>query len=145
MQVKRTVLFDSLFLDKGQLTVEFAVIAPVAIVVAFICAILLMFISEITVFDISAHNIIAKQADRSIDEVDVSEIAAEIAQAAGIAKDRVVVETTSNILGHITYKATLSLRAPGSLAEVSVFGVGITPLTHSTELTISSYRKGVIK
>ena len=48
--------------DKGQLTIEFAVVAPIAIMLAVVVAVLLMFVSEVVAFDIAARNVIVKQA-----------------------------------------------------------------------------------
>ena len=131
--------------DKGQLTIEFAVVAPIAIMLAVVVAVLLMFVSEVVAFDIAARNVIVKQADKSVDEISSQAVVLEISEATGLPSDRISVDVQRNVLGHVRYETSLRLGPEAyGLSNISIFGMTIPPITHSMSFSVSQFRKGVL-
>lgn len=135
--------------EAGQMTVEFAVVFPVLIIVAIVAVNASLFFSECAAFDRVARDAVRIYAASP-------EYGQTPDQACGrvravlddvMDKDYLEVEVSAARDGTqlMTYTATLhfhpTLFGRGFVSQV--FGVALPSLTHCTSLTVDPYRPGV--
>lgn len=130
--------------EAGQMTIEFAVVFPVLVLVAFVALQGIAFAGDCVAFDTVARDAIRRQADDGYEgAVGAGEVAASIEKALGFEHIEVEAACGKNLAGHVRYEVTM-LYTPPLLKGVTVFGANVPRLTHRVSLTISPYRKGVV-
>lgn len=130
--------------EAGQMTIEFAVVFPVLVIVAFIALQGIAFAGDCVAFDEVARDVIRRQADDGYEGADgAGEVAVSIEEALGLEHIEVEATCEKNLAGHVRYEVTMHYTPP-LLKGVTVFGSGVPRLTHGVSLTISPYRKGVV-
>lgn len=135
--------------DKGQMTVEFMVILPVALIIALIAVNALTFFSECAAFDRVARNAVRVYATSPTYGENAAQIRAKIESTVDAAmredNETVQVSAEGRKLGLTEYTATLEYSPTlfGLGLRDSILGVALPHLTHSTSLTVSTYKPGV--
>ena len=130
--------------SSGQMTVEFAVVFPVLLMVGFISVNAFVFLGDCAAFDIVARDAIRLQADDGQHEAQgCVEICARIEKGLSMEHEAVSVTSERTAAGHIRYVARTAF-SPPFLKGVRVFGVAVTPLEHEVVYVVSPYREGVI-
>lgn len=128
----------------GQMTVEFAVVAPVLIAIAFVVVNAMVFLGDCAAFDIVARDAIRLQADDGFEGANgAAEVRQRIEDGLSMEHETVEVTCVRTGLGHVRYTARTAFLPP-FLRGVRVFGVSVPPLEHEVSLTVSPYRKGVV-
>lgn len=136
--------------SQGQMTVEFVVMFPVALVIALVAVNAILFFSECAVFDrvfkTSVTSLAVSPAyGQSIDQ-SCSEIQHALEETA--ASDYVDVSVSSSGVqgGLVVFQAELSFSPTlfGSGALTGVFGVSFPALLHTSQMTVEVYKPGVI-
>lgn len=135
--------------EKGQMTVEFAVIFPVFIVLAAIAVNALLLFSECASFDNIFRDAVRVYATSPAfcqnDEQSKALIAATLDESFNhpFETSSVSVEQKNN--RYVCFSATLEFFPTlfGHKQQLSVFGVKMPPLTHSTSLVVDCYRPGI--
>lgn len=125
------------------MAVEFAVVAPVIAIVAFILVNALVFAGDCAAFDSAARDAIRMQADDGWEPQAAAEVRERIEARLGMEHESVEVTCEKTSLGHVRYTASARF-SPPFLRGVRVFGAGVFELRHDVEFTVSSYRKGVV-
>ena len=134
----------------GQMTVEFVVAFPVMLIVAVVAVNAVLFFSECAAFDRLARPAICTYAAApgygQGSGWAASAIEADLRQQFDRDYLRVSVSSEGRAPGYVRYVATLDFTPTlvGRQFSGSVFGVGITPLRHSTQLTLDPYKPGAI-
>lgn len=137
--------------DRGQMTVEFVVAFPVMIAVAVISVNAVLFISECAAFDRLAKQAICAYGTSFGYGEGSAQAAAYVQEDLSRNFDEDHLSTAVRLekcpLGHERYVATLYFTPSlaGRPLTGSVFGVNLTPLEHSTCLTVDPYRPGALK
>lgn len=135
---------------RGQMTVEFAAMLPVILIIAVIATNALLFFSECAAFDRTARNAVRVYATSPTYGQTTEQIRACIegslsdAFQADFERASVAVEGRSSDL--TCYTATLDY-APnlfGMGLRDSVFGVSLPHLSHQTSLTVDTYTPGMM-
>lgn len=130
--------------SSGQMTVEFAVVFPVLLMVGFISVNAFVFLGDCAAFDIVARDAIRLQADDGQHEAQgCVEICARIEKGLSMEHEAVSVTGERTAAGHIRYVARTAF-SPPFLKGVRVFGVAVPPLEHEVVFVVSPYRAGVI-
>lgn len=128
----------------GQATVEFAVVFPVLVAVAFIAANALVFLGDCAAFDSIVRDAVRLQADDGFEgQQGAVEVCARVEGALDMPHERVQVTCSRVGVGHVRYTAETAF-SPPFLRGVSVFGVSVPPLKHEVSFVVSPYRKGVV-
>lgn len=135
--------WDVLGSNSAQMAVEFAVVTPVVVAVAFILLNGLIFVGDCAAFDVAARDAIRLQADDGWEDGSVAEVRLRIEQRLGMEYESVEVVCEKTGMGHIRYTASARF-APPFLEGASVFGIDVVGLRHEVEFTVSPYRKGVV-
>lgn len=136
--------------ESGQMTVEFVVAFPVMLMIAVIAVNALLFFSECAAFDRLARQAVCTYAAAPGYGQGAGQAAANIETDLRQQFDReylqVSVSTEGHAPGYVRYTATLYFTPTlvGRPFSGSVFGVAITPLRHSTHLTLDPYKPGAI-
>lgn len=134
----------------GQMTVEFVVALPVMLVVAVVAVNAVLFFSECAAFDRLARQAVCTYAAAPGYGQGGAQAAAQVESSLRQSFDReyldVAVQVQGRSPGYVRYTATLSFTPTlvGRSFSGSVFGVSISPLRHSTSLTLDPYRPGAI-
>lgn len=139
-----------LMLDRGQMTVEFALAFPVMVIVAVIAVNALLFFADCAQFDRVARDAVRIHGSspgygQSLDE-SIGLVAEAIETSLDTERLEVSVSADGRSLGHTRFTATLR-SAPsffGLNLKSSVFGVALPALEHSVSMTIDSYKPGVL-
>lgn len=149
----RASLGSKLRRDDGQMTVELVAMIPVIIAIAAIAVNALLFFSECAAFDRVARNAIRIQAAAPAYGQDVQEscalVLATVEDSMRLAEKDYLeadVAASGSSGAKTTYKATL-LFSPtlfGLGLKSSIFGVSLPRLEHSTELSVETYRPGML-
>lgn len=134
----------------AQMTVELCVVFPVAIILALIVVNAMTFFSYCAEFDRTARNSVRVnaaapthgEAPTSI----VSKIEAELASSFSEDNLEVSVDSTTAGDGLATYRMTLDYSPTlfGMGLRSEVLGVPLPKLTHTSSLTVSPYRPGML-
>ncbi|MEG1098141.1 MAG: pilus assembly protein [Raoultibacter sp.] len=135
--------------EAGQMTVEFAVVFPVLIIVAVIAVNALLFFSECAAFDRVARDAVRVCATAPGYGQTADQACAGIQSALTKVMDEenlnVEVSVKGGSVGLATYTATLKFYPTlfGMGLKSQVLGVALPALTHRTSLTVDPYRPGV--
>lgn len=135
--------------SSGQMTVEFVVAFPVMLIIAVIAVNAVLFLSECAAFDRLARQAICTYAAAPSSGQDggaAAIIQADLKQQFDREYLDVAVTSQGHAPGYVRYTATLSFTPTlvGRSFSGSVFGVRVTPLRHSTQLTLDPYKPGAI-
>lgn len=136
--------------EKGQMTVEFVIAFPVMLAIAVITVNAVLFFSECAAFDRLSRQAVCTYAASPGYGQSSAQVAAEVQASLEQQFDRdyldVSVQVQGKSPGYVRYIATLSFTPTlvGRSFSGSVFGVSITPLTHSASLTLDPYKPGAI-
>lgn len=136
--------------ERGQMTVELAVVFPVLIVVAVIAVNALLFFSECAAFDRVARETVRIHATSPAYGQGVEQSCALVSETLDQAFDKPYVETHVAVEGtaggHATFTATIEFSPTlfGLGLKSSVFGVVLPHLEHAVSLTIDPYKPGVL-
>ncbi len=136
--------------ERGQMTVELAVVFPVLVAVAVIAVNALLFFSECAAFDRVAREAVRVHATSPAYGQGLEQSRAQVAQTVEQAFDRpfeatrVAVEGTDG--GHARFTATIEFSPTlfGMGLKPSVFGVALPPLQHEVSLAVDPYKPGVL-
>lgn len=130
--------------NRGQMTVEAAVVLPVMAAIGFVLSIALVYVGDCAAFDIVAREAIRMQADDGYEGVQgAAEVRSCIEERWGRDYETVEVVCERTEWGHARYTASVEL-SPPFLRDASVFGIEAPSLKHEVSLTVSPYRKGVV-
>ena len=136
--------------ERGQMTVELAVVFPVLIAVAVIAVNALLFFSECAAFDRVAREAVRVHAASPAYGQGLEQGCAQIAQTVEQACDRpytatrVAVEEVNG--GHAKFTATIEFSPTlfGMGLKSSVLGVALPHLQHAVSLVVDPYKPGVL-
>lgn len=136
--------------QSGQMTVEFAVVAPVLFAVAVIAVNALLFFSDCAAFDRVAREAVRICAASPAYGQGLEQSRAQVASLIEGSLDqpyldsRVAVEGA--VGGRTTFSATLEFSPTlfGLGLKSSVFGVALPHLEHTVALTVDAYKPGVL-
>ena len=136
--------------ERGQMTVELAVVFPVLLAVAVIAVNALLFFSECAAFDRVAREAVRVHAASPACGQGLEQSCALVSQTVEQAFDRpyvgtrVAVEGTAG--GHARFTATIEFSPTlfGLGLKSSVFGVALPHLEHAVSLTVDPYKPGVL-
>lgn len=136
--------------ERGQMTVELAVVFPVLLVVAVVAVNALLFFSECAAFDRVAREAVRVHATSPAYGQGLEQSRAQVAQTVEQALDqpylasRVAVEGAAG--GHARFTATLEFSPTlfGLGLKSSVFGVALPHLEHAVSLVVDPYKPGVL-
>lgn len=134
---------------QGQATVEMAVFLPVAIALAVVTVNALLFMGECAAFDRAAAQAVrvcATSPSQGQYGKEEDLVAAELRKSFDRQNLQVSVSALGGSAAHTTYTATLRFRPTlfGLGLKTQVMGVGLPVLTHSTRLTVETYKPGVL-
>lgn len=134
----------------GQMTVEFVIAFPVALVVALVSVNALLFFSECASFDRLFRSAVCTYGASPAYEQDVLESCALIKGSleGSFSRENLQIEVTSSGVdgglvtfnGALTFQPTLFGMGPLSGA----FGVGFPFLSHQEQITVDVYKPGVL-
>jgi len=136
--------------EKGQMTVEFAVLLPVFLAVAAIAVNIGLFFSECSAFDRVARNLIRVHAASTTYDSDSKQVASSIEEGlrAAFAKPYLNVEVSADrrASGHMAYVAELEFSPTlfGMTLRSSVGGLELPRLRHRIALVLDEYDPGVL-
>lgn len=139
--------------ERGQMTIELAVMIPVLVAIAVIAVNAMLFFSECAAFDRLARNAVrvaaASPAYGEGSEQSCAAALAAVEEGMGIAsKDYLEadVAVAGESSGQRRFRATLRFTPTlfGLGLKSSVFGVSLPQLEHSTELVVDVYKPGVL-
>lgn len=136
--------------DKGQATVELAVVLPVAIMLAVLVVNALTFFGTCASFDRAVRQAVCVQAAAPSADQGLEAAAARIEQAARQAVPEANVSVSVSVqarapgltkfTARLTYRPTLF----GIGLRDSIFGLRLPELSHDTSLVVDPYRPGVL-
>ncbi len=136
--------------ERGQMTVEFLVVLPIALIIGLIAVNALLFFSECAAFDRVARNAArtyaASPAYGQTTEQTLALIEASVKESFHKENLSTLVRASSSGFGHTRYEMTL-LFSPtlfGLGMRSSVLGVALPQLEHTIALTVDSYKPGVL-
>ena len=145
---RRCLISDSISSNSnaGQMTIEFVVAFPVALVIALVA---LLFFSECAAFDRSFRSLVCTYAPSPAYEQDVGQSCAQVSSAlqSEFNSENVGIEVSSSGAsgGLVEFRGVLrfspTLFGKGSLS--GVFGVSFPPLTHQESIVVDVYKPGV--
>ncbi len=134
----------------GQMSVELALILPVALVVAVVAVNAMVFFSECAAFDRvgrSAVRICATSPayEQGLDQ-SIAQVEALIVQSLEVSEGDVEVSGYRSEWGHTTFEMTLTYRPTlfGLGMRDEVLGVALPSLTHTEKITVDCYKPGMV-
>lgn len=136
--------------DRGQLTVELAVVLPVALIIAVIAVNACTFFSECAEFDRLARNAVRVCACSPAygQGIEQSAAAAEamIGEALDLECEEVAVSAQVRGGGYVSFEAQLRYRPTlfGMGLREEVLGVPLPSLCHSVSLVVDPYKPGML-
>ena len=133
----------------GQMTIEFVIAFPVALIIALVAINTVLFFSECAAFDRSFRSLVCTYASSPAYEQDVGRSCAQVSEAlhGEFDSEQVDIEVSSSGSsgGLVEFKGTLqfspTLFGKGSLS--GVFGVSFPSLTHQESIVVDVYKPGV--
>lgn len=136
--------------SKGQLTVEFVVIFPVALLVALVAVNVTLFFSECAAFDRVFNTSVTTLAVSPGYGHSLAQSCSDIQNVLqdGVESDFTEIEVTSSGVqgGLVTFQAELifspTLFGAGTLT--GVWGVSFPKLVHKAQMTVEVYKPGVV-
>lgn len=136
--------------EHGQMTVELCVVFPVVLIIAVIAVNAMAFFGDCAEFDRVSRNAIRQIATSPAHEQTVEQSIAKVQQAveSSLGSDNLECEASAlqSADGFIKYTVTVKY-APtlfGLGLKEEVFGVALPKLSHTTELTVDSYKPGML-
>lgn len=133
--------------EKGQATVELAVMLPIAVALAAVAVNAVLFTADCAAFDRTAAQAIRVHGTSSQEGVDEGrqQVARELKDSFDRKNLSVSVSASGGLGAHTTYVATLRYRPTlfGMGLKSSVLGVALPVLTHTTSLVVEAYKPGV--
>lgn len=135
--------------SRGQMTIEFALLFPVMLVIALIACNSILFFSECASFDRIFRESVCVFAPSPSSEETTSQICAHIEEALAQASERdylsCSVSASEGQNGLTTYTATLAFTPTifGAYPLRRVFDVELSPIEHAITMTVDSYKPGV--
>lgn len=136
--------------ERGQATVELAVILPVVIIVAVIAVNALAFFGECAAFDRLARQTVCAWAAAPEAGQDVGGVAAciqeELQRTMGASNTAIAVRAESSSLDLVRFVARIEYSPTlfGLGLRREVFGVALPPLVHEVSMTVDAYKPGVL-
>lgn len=136
--------------ERGQATVEMALFLPVAVALAAVTVNALLFMGQCAAFDRAAAQAV-RACCTSPSQGEYGHggdlVAAELRRSFDDRNLQVSVESSGSGSAHTTYTATLKFRPTlfGLGMKSKVMGVRMPVLTHSTSLTVETYKPGVLQ
>ncbi len=136
--------------DRGQMSVELAVVLPVVIIIAVIVVNALTFFSECSSFDRIARNAVRVCATSPAYEQDLSQSISKVSDLIESAmpseNTESSVSASDNGLGYTSFTLTLSYYPTlfGLGLKSEVFGVPLPSLNHSVSIVIDTYKPGML-
>lgn len=148
MAIKKDCAFASKGFS-GQMTIEFVIAFPAALIIGLIAVNAVLFFSECAAFDRSFRSLVCTYAASPAYEQGTDQSCASISESlqSEFSADHIEVEVNSRgVSGELvvfegTLKFSPTLFGKGSLS--GVFGVSFPPLSHSESLTVDVYKAGV--
>ncbi len=136
--------------EPGQMTIEFVVAFPVALIIGLILVNALMFFSECASFDRSFRALVCTYAPSPSYEQEIGQTCALISESLKneFSAEHLQVQVTSRrVSGElVAFEGTLdftpTLFGKGTLS--GVFGVSFPSLTHTELLVVDVYKSGVL-
>lgn len=136
--------------SSGQMSVEFVIAFPVALVIALVSVNTVLFFSECASFDRLFRSAVCTYGASPAYEQDVSESCALIKGSleGSFSRENLQIEVTSSGVGGglVTFNGALmfqpTLFGMGPLS--GAFGVGFPPLSHQEQITVDVYKPGVL-
>lgn len=136
--------------NKGQMTIEFVIAFPVALVIALVSINAVLFFSECASFDRLFRFAVCTYAVSPAYEQSVEQSCAYISEelSAEFSEENLSVEVSSSGTegGLVTFRALLNFQPTlfGNGTLSGVFGVSFPPLKHQEEITVDVYKPGVL-
>lgn len=135
---------------RGQMTVEFVAMFPVAMVIALVAVNALLFFSDCAAFDRAFRNAVCTYAGSPAYEQSTTESCALVKQALdqNFDVEHLDCEVSSEGVegGLVTFRGVLlfapTLFTAGALN--GAFGVSFPPLEHVSSITVEMYKPGVV-
>ncbi len=134
---------------KGQMTIEFAVMFPVMLMIALVAFNSIMFLAQCSSFDRIFRESVCVYAPSPASEQAAGQICAQIAAELEPYQEKDYLECTvdsgAQDSGLTTYRGTLAYTPTvfGAYPLRQVFGVALPPIEHIVEMTVDSYKPGV--
>lgn len=136
--------------SRGQMTIEFALLFPVMLMIALIACNSILFLSECASFDRIFRESVCVFAPSPASEETTGQICAHIEEALAQFNERdylsCSVSASEDQGGLTTYTATLAF-TPTIFDALSgfcrVFDVELSPIEHPITMTVDSYKPGV--
>ncbi|MFR7747263.1 MAG: hypothetical protein ACLU06_07565 [Eggerthellaceae bacterium] len=136
--------------SSGQMTVEFVIAFPVALIIALACVNAVLFFSECASFDRLFRQMVCIYAASPAYEQDTDNTCSLIGAALEdeINAEHIQCSVTSNgadgrivsFAGTLKFQPTLFGMGP----LTGAFGVSFPPLSHTAELSVDMYKSGVV-
>ena len=135
--------------NSGQMTIEFVITFPVALVIALVAVNAVLFFSECAAFDRSFRSLVCVYAPSPAYEQGIEQSCAKVSEALGneFNSENLEIEVSSSGSSGelVEFRGTLkflpTLFGSGSLS--GVFGVSFPPLTHQEVIVVDVYKPGV--
>ena len=133
----------------GQMTIEFVIAFPAALVIALIAINAVLFFSECAAFDRSFRSAVCTFAASPAYEQDVGQSCALISEelSAQHTADNIQIEVTSSGAsgGMVTFRGVLHFQPTlfGGRSLSGVFGVSFPSLQHQEEIAVDVYKPGI--
>ena len=136
--------------DSGQMTIEFVIAFPAALVIGLIAVNALLFFSECASFDRSFRSLVCVYAPSPAYEQGIDQSCALISESLydEFSADHLQVEVTAHgVSGDlVAFEGKLqfipTLFGKGTLS--GVFGVSLPPLSHTESIVVDVYKPGVL-
>ncbi len=135
--------------SRGQMTIEFALLFPVMLMIALIACNSILFFSECASFDRIFRESVCVFAPSPASEETTGQICAHIEEALAQFNERdylsCSVSASEGQSGLTTYTATLAFTPTifGAYPLRRVFDVELSPIEHPIAMTVDSYKPGV--
>lgn len=134
---------------RGQMTIEFAVLFPVMLMIALIACNSILFLSECSAFDRMVRESVCVFAPSPASDESSAQICALVEGSLESFSQKDYLSCTVSASAHdnglTTYTATLFFTPTifGAYPLRSVFDVELTPIEHPIAITVDSYKPGV--
>lgn len=134
---------------KGQMTIEFAVMFPVMLMIALLAFNSVMFLAQCASFDRIFRQAVCVYAPSPASDQGSEQICAQITEELSTFQEKdnldCSVSSSGRSDGLITYCGTLSYTPTlfGAHPLRAVFGVTLPPIEHTVQIIVDSYKPGV--
>lgn len=134
---------------KGQMTIEFAVMFPVMLMIALVAFNSVMFLTQCSSFDRIFRQAVCTYAPSPASDQAAGQICAQITGELDTFQEKdyldCAVSSNAGSDGLSTYQGTLFYTPTlfGAHPLRAVFGVSLPPIEHTVQMTVDSYKPGV--